>query len=108
MMTNAIVSLDLRKMINCEKLHSFSAKIFETYRQDVQYHNDLHGADVMQMTYYMLTRGKLQENFQLTKIETLTMLLAAACHDLGHDGFTNGYHVNAITPRAIDFNDVSV
>jgi len=34
--------------------------------------------------------------------------MAAACHDLGHDGFTNGYHVNAITDRAIDSNDVSV
>jgi len=35
-------------------------------------------------------------------------LIAAACHDLGHDGFTNSYHVNAITRRAIDSNDVSV
>jgi len=27
---------------------------------------------------------------------------------LGHDGFTNGYHVNAVTRRAIDCNDISV
>jgi hypothetical protein len=36
------------------------------------------------------------------------VLLAAVCHDLGHDGFTNGYHTNKVTRRAIDCNDVSV
>lgn len=34
--------------------------------------------------------------------------MAAVCHDLGHDGYTNSYHVNAITRRAIDSNDVAV
>jgi len=36
------------------------------------------------------------------------MLIAAAAHDLGHDGLTNSYHMNAITARAIDANDISV
>jgi hypothetical protein len=36
------------------------------------------------------------------------MMTAALCHDLGHDGFTNSYHVNAITKRAIDSNDQAV
>jgi hypothetical protein len=36
------------------------------------------------------------------------MIIASACHDLGHDGYTNSYHVNAITERAIDSNDHSV
>lgn len=40
-------------------------------------------------------------------IDKLSFLIAAACHDLGHDGFTNNYHVNAITHRAIDCNDSS-
>jgi hypothetical protein len=35
-------------------------------------------------------------------------MISSACHDLGHDGFTNGYHVNALTSRAVDSNDVSV
>lgn len=34
--------------------------------------------------------------------------MAAICHDLGHDGFNNNYHVNAVTQRAIAYNDVSV
>ena len=41
-------------------------------------------------------------------IDVLSFLLAAVCHDLGHDGYTNSYHVNAITIRAINSNDVSV
>ena len=45
---------------------------------------------------------------RLNKLDTLSFLLAAVCHDLGHDGLTNSYHVNAMTDRAIDFNDVSV
>ena len=36
------------------------------------------------------------------------MILAATCHDLGHDGLNNNYHVNAITSRAIDSNDKSI
>jgi hypothetical protein len=34
--------------------------------------------------------------------------MAATCHDFGHDGFNNGYHVNAITDRAIRYSDQSV
>jgi hypothetical protein len=44
----------------------------------------------------------------LNKLDTLSFILAAVCHDIGHDGFTNSYHVNAYTNRAIDYNDVSV
>lgn len=36
------------------------------------------------------------------------MLTAASCHDLGHDGLTNSYHINAITKRAISSNDISI
>ena len=56
----------------------------------------------------MLTHCKLNEKLHLNKLDTLSTLLAAACHDLGHDGYTNGYHVNRITKRAIDSNDVAV
>ena len=33
-------------MINNDKLISFLSAIYAGYRRDVQYHNDLHGADV--------------------------------------------------------------
>lgn len=37
----------------------------------------------------------------LTDIETLSLLLAAAVHDIGHDGFSNNYHKNSMSERAV-------
>ena len=45
---------------------------------------------------------------ELNHVDVLSFLLAGICHDLGHDGFTNGYHINAMTDRAIRYSDVSV
>lgn len=36
------------------------------------------------------------------------MLIAGLVHDLGHDGFTNSYHQNAVTTRGISSNDNSI
>lgn len=59
MVVHAINELHLDDIIsNCkDELGSFLKKVTSTYKQDVQYHNDLHGADVMQMAYFMLTTG---------------------------------------------------
>jgi hypothetical protein len=45
---------------------------------------------------------------ELNEVDILSFLIAAVCHDLGHDGYTNGYHVNAFTERAIKSNDIAV
>ena len=37
----------MRDLVNDNKISQFLDKIVSTYKQDVQYHNDLHGADVM-------------------------------------------------------------
>lgn len=94
--------------INERKVSTFLDEISRTYRRDVSYHNDLHGVDVAHMANLFLVEGKLIELADLDHIDILSFLTAAVCHDLGHDGFTNGYHVNAITERAIRYNDVSV
>jgi hypothetical protein len=44
----------------------------------------------------------------LTDMELLAMLLAAIVHDVGHDGMNNNYHKNALTDRAIAYNDQSI
>ena len=108
MMLTTMYNTGLKQLVNENKVALFLDRVVATYRQDVQYHNDLHGADVMQMAYYMLSKCALKEKLHLNKLDTLSFLMAAVCHDLGHDGFTNSYHVNAITRRAIDSNDVSV
>jgi len=99
--------LDLFDIISEQKLAQFLSRVKNTYVESVQYHNDLHGADVMQVAYCMLKMG-LKESLNLNKLDCLSFIIAAVCHDLGHDGYNNSYHVNATTQRAIDSNDVSV
>jgi high affinity cGMP-specific 3',5'-cyclic phosphodiesterase 9 len=60
------------------------------------------------MANLFLTQGELTKVLELDHIDIMSFLTAAVCHDLGHDGFTNGYHCNACTTRAIRYNDVSV
>lgn len=60
------------------------------------------------MANLILTQGKLTTLADLDHIDILSFLIAAMCHDLGHDGYTNAYHVNTFTDRAIRSNDISV
>ena len=41
--------------LNTDKLVHFLSKIGSGYRHNVQYHNDLHGADVAQSMYMFIT-----------------------------------------------------
>ena len=54
----------------------------------------------MQMAFYMLTHCGMINILHLDKLDCLSMLIGAVCHDLGHDGFNNSYHMNAILLRA--------
>ena len=62
----------------------------------------------MQHGYYIMTTCQMDKKLKLDKLDCLSFLLAGACHDVGHDGFTNPYHINAFTSRAIDSNDGAV
>ena len=90
------------------KLEAFLGEVFRLYKNEVQYHNDLHGIDVAQMAHLFLTDGDLVSALELDAIDVVSLLTASICHDLAHDGLTNGYHVNASTMRALRYNDVSV
>lgn len=68
----------------------------------------MHGVDVAQMANIFLIKGKLIQLAELEHMDIMAFLVAAVCHDFGHDGFNNGYHVNAFTDRAIRYNDISV
>ena len=50
----SLMQYHLDVYINDRKMALFLDKIYEGYRRDVQYHNDLHGADVAQMAYLFL------------------------------------------------------
>lgn len=43
----------------------------------------------------------------LSSEEELVLLIAAICHDLDHDGFTNSFHIFSQSPLAQMYNDVS-
>jgi len=104
----ALQDMDLMGLVNAQKLKQFLNKVQQTYNEEIAYHHDLHGADVMHMSFHLMNKCKLRDQLQMSDLDCMSMLIAAVCHDLGHDGFTNGYHTNAITQRAVDSNDLSV
>ena len=100
--------LGLLPIVDEARLLSFLEKIQQSYRQDVQYHNDLHGVDVAQMGFYFIKHCQLHEILNLNMLDCLSFIIAGVCHDVGHDGLTNSYHSNAVTKRAIESNDIAV
>jgi hypothetical protein len=57
------------------------------------------------MANLILTQGKLITLAELEHIDIMSFLVAAICHDFGHDGFNNGFHINSLSERAIRYND---
>lgn len=45
---------------------------------------------------------------KLNDLDKLAFFIAAACHDFKHDGFTNQFHSNTFTERAMLSNDIAV
>lgn len=43
----------------------------------------------------------------LSPEEELVLLIAAICHDLDHDGYTNSFHIHSQSPLAQQYNDKS-
>jgi 3'5'-cyclic nucleotide phosphodiesterase len=60
------------------------------------------------MFNFLLLKGNLAKKLDLGQVEILSMIIGAACHDFGHDGFTNDFHKKSSSERAIRFNDQSV
>ena len=56
------------------------------------------------MAYLYLTTYDLRNVIDLDMLDCLSFIIAAACHDVGHDGYTNSFHQKVITSRAIDSN----
>ena len=95
-------------LYNEDKMMKFLCQIQKGYRKEVQYHNDLHGADVAQMAYVFIKEGNLKLLYGLEIIDLVSLIIASSCHDYDHDGMNNAYHVNAMTTRAIRYHDEAV
>jgi hypothetical protein len=55
------LQLNANPNVNETILGKFLAKIFNGYSRVVEYHNDIHAADALQMVYLMMTTGRLIE-----------------------------------------------
>lgn len=72
------------------------------------YHNDLHGVDVAQFMFLLIKDAQLDRVADLRYLDMVAAIISAVCHDYGHDGFNNAYHVNKMTSRALRYHDESV
>ena len=91
---------------------NFLREIERRYQHENPYHNNIHAADVTQTCNYIFQSmgdGNLTEFYRLhDPIKVFSLLLAATFHDVAHPGTTNLFQQNALTPLAIQYNDMSV
>jgi len=99
--------LGLIEMINNDKFKSFLNSIRNEYKQ-VPYHNEKHGIDVCHSVYTYLDNEYIRNIYNISKLEVLSIITAALCHDVGHQGYSNSFHINTLSSYAIDANDSSV
>ena len=91
--THLLKKNNLQSCVDFSKFLKFISEIYNSYLRSVAYHNDLHGADVAQHVNLILSSQGLMRMAQFNNVDTLSLLVASLCHDVGHDGFNNRYHV---------------
>ena len=91
-----------------ETFASFITAIEDGYHTDgeVSYHNNIHAADVVLNTYFLLQTPALQASF--TPLDCFAAVVAAAVHDYGHPGTNNAYQIAVGSEWAIRYNDMCV
>ena len=77
--------------VSRNKLLSFCEHVQKAY-EDVPYHNFYHGFNVFQVCLMFLHNTKVTS---LGTLERLGLLIGAFCHDMGHKGVNNGFHINS-------------
>ena len=90
-----------------EKLISFLVDVENAYFS-FAYHNHIHACDTVQAVHFLLSECGLHSTANLTPLDTLSLVLSTAMHDVGHPGLNNGFHVATRDSLAISYHDVSV
>eukprot|EP00127_Corallochytrium_limacisporum_P000539 Clim_evm4s17 gene=Clim_evmTU4s17 len=95
-----------RYEIRVGTMRHFLLAIRSKYHEANPYHNWIHGFDVAQMIFYIMTTcgGEKYFNFQ----DIFCLLLSAVCHDVDHPGVNNNYQIATRSDLAILYNDQSV
>ncbi|ESS33356.1 3'5'-cyclic nucleotide phosphodiesterase domain-containing protein [Toxoplasma gondii GAB2-2007-GAL-DOM2] len=91
--------------LNTQLLRKFLCEVEKAYR-NCPYHNSLHGSMVCHLSICLLEMLRLRES--LGDLEEASLIIAALCHDIAHPGRNNNFMVNANTPLALTYNDISV
>ena len=74
--------------VSNKKFLPFLKKIQSGYK-DLSYHNSTHAADLCQTFYNFMTTCNLKDKCKLDQWDTLSYILAGACHDVEHPGLNN-------------------
>eukprot|EP00727_Mastigamoeba_balamuthi_P012201 m51a1_g7603 putative 3 -cyclic-nucleotide phosphodiesterase (760) ;mRNA; f:241653-244736 len=69
-----------------------------------QYHTSVHAADVAQAMHAMMSNCV----FDFTPLEKFAGIIAAICHDYGHQGVNNNFLQATLDPLFVQYNGVSV
>ena len=54
-----VLNIDKLPHMNQMKLSRFIGQIYKGYKREVEYHNDMHAIDVLQMSYLFMTQGNI-------------------------------------------------
>ena len=95
--------------IHPEAICNFLREIEQRYPIDNPYHNNVHAADVTQTLHALFAFIGKDLLYSISQpLEIFSLILAATFHDVGHPGTNNLFHKNAMTPFAVQYNDVSI
>jgi hypothetical protein len=73
---------------------------------ETPYHNNYHAADVTQSVHSLMVEMGVGKYFD--PMDVMGVVLAAAIHDVGHDGRNNAFHANKGDELALIYNDKSI
>ncbi len=92
-------------------LQCFLFFVRDNYRLGNPFHNFRHAIDVLQATNFYLESLKgdpsAAELYQISCLDSFSLLLASLGHDIGHPGITNAFLSSHNTPLALKFNNTS-
>ena len=95
--------------VNPEAICNFLREIERRYVVDNPYHNNVHASDVTQTLHALFAFIGKDLLFKISSpLEIFSLIMAATFHDVGHPGTNNLFHKNAMTPFAMQYNDVSI
>eukprot|EP00443_Scrippsiella_acuminata_P107591 CAMPEP_0115582794 /NCGR_PEP_ID=MMETSP0272-20121206/5845_1 /TAXON_ID=71861 /ORGANISM="Scrippsiella trochoidea, Strain CCMP3099" /LENGTH=785 /DNA_ID=CAMNT_0003017795 /DNA_START=445 /DNA_END=2802 /DNA_ORIENTATION=- len=90
--------------VEISTFRNFYRAIVKGYR-NIPYHNAKHAIDVMHTVYRLLSLSLAWH--WVGDVNTFALLVAALCHDLGHEGLTNPFLVESRHEWALLYNDAS-